>query len=479
MNPSANPNVASPQANNRSSLWVAAAVVVATLVQLGAQTTIVARTGFLMGDFRAFYCAARVASHGADPYLAQPLRACEVAAAPTQFFKKNPGVTIPAPLPGYAIAALVPLSFAPFAVAAAIWSALLLLAWLACIVALARFAQAAWPIALAVVGLSLGVLSLPFGEVVPLALAFLCLAACRAWQRRWRAAALFAAAAMIEPHLALPACIALAIWAPATRWPLVLSAAVLGALSLAFLGPATNLEYFTSVLPSHALSEATRDTQYSLTGVLSSMGTPASVALRAGTGWYLAMLALGAVIAGRLTRKTGNAAFLVCAPLAFAVFGGTFIHITQIAAALPAALLSVSHAKQPARNFTVAALLALAVPWGWVVSPALILAPAVPVGFLAWRYWGENLSAVLLAALAAALLVFGLGQLYTVHSARIATYASAPAIDARLAEASWSEYSRAGSGASLAAWAVRLPTWLGLALLLGLLAGEARAVEAR
>ena len=35
----------------------------ATLLALGGQTAVVARTGFLAGDFRAFYCAANVASY--------------------------------------------------------------------------------------------------------------------------------------------------------------------------------------------------------------------------------------------------------------------------------------------------------------------------------------------------------------------------------------------------------------------------------
>jgi hypothetical protein len=59
--------------------WIAAGIVMATLLALGAQTSIVARTGFLLGDFRAFYCAARVASQGANPYRTEPLRTCEQA----------------------------------------------------------------------------------------------------------------------------------------------------------------------------------------------------------------------------------------------------------------------------------------------------------------------------------------------------------------------------------------------------------------
>jgi hypothetical protein len=446
-------------------LWIGAAVVLAALLALGIQTSVVTRTGFLMGDFRAFYCAARVASQGADPYHTEPLRSCETAIGPKVFFEKNPGVTIPAPLPGYALAALVPLAMLPFGIAAALWAALLLLAVTACVVALARFGAVSWEIALAVFALSLGMLSLPFGEVVPVALGFICLAAYAAWRGRSQAAALLAAGAMVEPHLGLPACIALAVCLPASRVPLALGFAALGTLSLALLGPATNLEYVSSVLPAHALSEITRDTQYSLTAVLASLGVAPAIAMRAGMLCYIAMLAAGTFVGGRLAKRTRNDAFLVCMPVAFAVFGGTFIHATQIAAALPAAVLIVTAAPREYRPWGVAAMLLLAVPWGWAVSPALMIAPLFPVGFLAWRYWGDNLAATLLAAVAAGALVLVLNILAqaAIHQA---AHLPMPPIDSRLAEATWSSFTQRSSTSGIAAWLMRIPTWTGLALLL-------------
>gem|GEM_PF-411171 len=459
--------------------WIAAGIVVATLLALGAQTSVVARTGFFLGDFRAFYCAARVASQGANPYRTEPLRSCERGVVSPAFYKKNPGVTIPAPLPGYAIAALIPFSLLPFGVAATLWVALLLLAWFACIATLSRFAGIAWEMSLAVFALSLGVLSLPFGEVVPLAVGCTCVAAYAAWSGRWRLAAIFAAGAMIEPHLGLPVCVALAVWAPATRWLLALCFVALGALSFGVLGASVNFEYFSSVLPAHALSEVTRDTQYSLSAILAAIGVAPGAALRAGALWYLAMLLAGTVAAGKLAKETRNAAFIVCVPPAFAVFGGSFIHITQIAAAVPAATLLACCAQPRYRNAAIAALLLLVVPWGWVVSPALIVAPIVPVAYLAWRFWEKNTTVVLLAAIAAGLLVFGLQHLYTLSAPHFGVHGVAPIIDPRFPEASWSVYSRQGSAGSLAAWAVRLPTWTALAILLSVLIGQARAFRVR
>ena len=87
------------------------------------------------------------------------------------------------------------------------------------------------------------------------------------------------------------------------------------------------------MLPAHALSELTRDTQYSLSAVLAALGVAPGAAVKAGSIWYFAMLIAGTIVAGRLARQTENAAFLACVPPAFAVFGGTFIHMTQIAAA--------------------------------------------------------------------------------------------------------------------------------------------------
>ncbi len=238
-----------------------------------------------MGDFRAFYCAARVASHGARSVSHRaPARRARRASAPRLFFAKNPGVTIPAPLPGYAIAALVPLSVLPFAAAATIWSLLLLAAWLACIVALCAVRTSAVGDRVggvrAVAGC--GIAAARRGRArrprlhLPRRLLRVAGPACA----RPRSAG---AGAMIEPHLGLPVCIALAVWMPATRVALAMAFGALAALSFAVLGAATNVEYFTSVLPAHALSELGRDTQFSLTAVLAGAGLAPGAAVRAGS----------------------------------------------------------------------------------------------------------------------------------------------------------------------------------------------------
>ena len=275
-----------------------------TVLALAGQTALVARTGLLLGDFHAFYCAARVTAGGADPYRTEPLRTCEASTGLGAFQAKHPGVAIPAPLPGYAIAIFEPLAALPPPFAGTLWLAMLLAASAASVLAIARFAAVPWPIPLGAFLFSLGVASIPAGELVPIAIAAISVSAYFAWRGRWRAAAIAGAIAMLEPHLGLPVCVALFVWAPATRVTLVVSAALLASLSLLTIGPAGNAAYFTSVLPAHALSEASRDTQFSLTSILASLGVGDAAAVRVGSVWYVAMLILGTVAAGRLARYT-------------------------------------------------------------------------------------------------------------------------------------------------------------------------------
>jgi hypothetical protein len=452
--------------------WIAAGIVVATVLALAAQTSVVTRTGLFASDFRAFYCAARVASQGADPYRTQPLGACERSLGSTRFFEKNPKVTIPAPLPGYAIAALIPLTRLPFGAAIAVWLALLFAGWLACVIAIAAFAGVQREVTVAALALSLAALSFPFGEVVPIAVGFICLAGYAAWQDRPRLAALFAAGSMIEPHLGLPVCLTLAVWLSGTRWVLAVCAVVFAGLSLLVLGLPANVEYFTSVLPAHALSELTRDTQYSLSAVLAALGVSPSAAVRGGGLWYVAMLILGTIFAGRVARTTGNRAFLACIPPAFAVFGGTFIHVTQIAAAIPAAILLVSLSKDRERIVAVVALILLAVPWGWVYSPALLVAPFLPIAFLVWQYF-RTPATVLISAIGSCAVVLGLQWLFNLTAPHLGAHAALPVMDSRLAESTWALFTGNNSGGSMAAWAVRLPTWAALAAVLALFIARA------
>jgi hypothetical protein len=455
--------------------WLSAALIIVSFAALLLQFKLVGKTGFFVGDFDAFYCASQVAAQHQDPYLAEPLRTCESHAGSRDFFKFFPGLTTPAPLPGYAFAALRPLTLLPFGVAAIVWILLLILGCAVAIVSVARFASVPWQISLAAFSLSLGVLSIPFGEIVPLSIGLICLSAYFAREGKWLYASLAVLGSFIEPHLALPAALGLIVYTPRTRIPIGLGILVLGVTSIATLGLATNIEYVTSVLPAHILSEIHRDTQYSLTEFLVSLGTPLNVAIRAGTICYAGMLVLGALVGIRVARQTGNAAFAVCVPPAFAVFGGTFIHATQIAVAIPAAFLLAAYSKDKLRSASVVALLALSVPWGWVVSIAVLVSPLYPVAFIARWYWSE-LRTVLIAGIATAAITLAL--ISTPHGPAQHISASV-GIDPKLAEYSWSGFTQTFTRHDIVSWLLRIPTWGGLLLLLIVLGRAAYSSQPR
>jgi hypothetical protein len=465
---------------NPSRIAFALSIVVVALLPIGVQGYFFAHTDVLF-DFGVFYCAGHVVAHGFNPYLTEPLRSCEHAVIPGLVNAGNGALSqlvAPAPLPGYAIAAFVPLSFLPFKIAAALWLTLLLGAWCASIWAIVRFAGAAWQTVVAASALAIGATSIPLGQIVPVAIAAICLTAFFAWQGRWRHAAIAGAAAMLEPHLGLPVCLALALWAPRTRVPLAVAFVFLAALSLLVLGPSANLEYFTNVLPAHALSEVARESQYSLTPILVAAGIADTLAVRIGSLWYVVMLVCGVVFAGSIARKTGNTAFLACIPPAFAVFGGAFVHVTEIAAAIPAAILALGYAKGVSRPVAIVALLLLAVPWRIVVSPAGLLVPLFPIGYLAWCCWRGNLRAALLAVLAATLLFISIDNAYVFAARHHSVAFTGSKIDTRLAESEWSEFSKRSWSASIASWIVRVPTWCGLGLLLFVYAAAAARTRA-
>ncbi|MGH7757112.1 MAG: hypothetical protein ACREM8_12635, partial [Vulcanimicrobiaceae bacterium] len=79
-------------------------------------------------DFRAYYCGAVVAAAGGDPYRAEPLGACESAAAGAFGYVLFPHLVMPAPLPGYALAFFAPFAALPFPTASAIWFGILVAA---------------------------------------------------------------------------------------------------------------------------------------------------------------------------------------------------------------------------------------------------------------------------------------------------------------------------------------------------------------
>lgn len=426
-------------------------------------------------DFHAFYCAGAVANQHANPYYEMPLRRCELGIADAHFAPYVTKTTLPVPLPGYTIAVFAALAHLPFGIAERIWTLALLLCAGAAMLAVTRLAGVSAVTAVCAFLLSLAGASVGLGETVPVCVAAICVCALFAQQRRWTGAALAGAATLFEPHIGLPVVVSLALWAPRTRAPLALSVTALAVLSIATVGLSANVEYLTRVLPVHALSEIGADAQLSLSAILHAFGASPKAALLAGTLSYALACAAGIVLGGVLSKKYGSAAFAVAAPAALAVFGGTFIHVTQMAAAIPLTLLLMTRAPRY-RNALIVALVLLAVPWRLMGSPGLIVASMLVAFALTWENSGGNVRFAGLCSVGALLFLAAVGPLAHVpdplsHAART----TATAIDPRYAQASWAQFNARylSTGAEIFWWR-RLPTWGGLLLLLAASAGASR-----
>lgn len=444
------------------SLAVAAAVVAIAALFLARPET---RPSALLRDFNAFYCAGVAIDRGADAYRAEPLGACERAPRPVAFGQGMANLAMPAPLPPYALAPFALLARLPYALAAALW-VLVLLAALALTVGAMR-SLTGLPLAGIIAAFALidGFAGIALGQVAPIAIAAVALAALLAERGRDRAAACAVAIAMLEPHVGLPAALALFIWRPAARAPLALAGALTIGLSLALTGLADNLEYVRNVLPAHAASEIFNEKQFSLTYVLHRLGAGDAVALLAGNISYAIMLVLGIAAAPVVARRTGSAGLIVAFPAAVTLFGGPFAHIVQIAAALPAALLL--YARVPSLRVPLGiALAALAVPWVQFSTLGTLfpILAALTVAAVIAHFVDARPLAVAGAALVTLLFLEAANGLATQLVPDPAKLLAAQYDPRALAEASWGLYVRmVGTWNATAFDLAKVPTWLGIA----------------
>jgi hypothetical protein len=432
-------------------------------------------TGTLLGDFRAFYCAARVASHGFNPYLAGPLHDCEAERSIRAFFTAPPDWVVPAPLPGYVLAAIEPLTHLSLTIAAVLWVILSIAVFVVAVRVLVTLSGLKPATVVCATALPLGMVPILTGEVTPFCIAALCVCAFLCRQGRWGVAGILAGFAMLEPHVALPACLSLAIWQARSRLSLAAVGVVLTCLSLAFLGPQVNVEYLTRVLPAHALSELSGDNQYSFAAVLAASGVSAQASLAVATGAYFATVGLGVIAARLLARTYADDAMLALVPPAFAVLGGPFIHLVQIGAAIPVALLLLVRARH-ARPIVFASVLLLAIPWQFLPPIALIATALAPAALLTYILTEDLRRSFAIAALVVG---FSLLTLYGVSQIRHVPPISGPAVNrASLAENTWAAHvQRNVTNEGFVAWLVRGPTWAGLILLLAGIAVELRASQ--
>ena len=413
-------------------------------------------------DYRAFACAGKIAGTAADPYLAEPLRSCEHRSGLLAGRSDLALLAVPAPLPGYALAPFALLGRLPSALGATLWLLISLFGAVVAVRALIAIARIRARFVLLALGLPLA-LALVLGQLVPLALGALCFGALALERGNYRLAAIAIWCAMIEPHVALPALIALLVFVPRARLVAAGGAILALVLSVALLGISKNLEYLAGVLPAHALSELANEEQYSLAYWLHLAGAGDALALRLADAWYLVTLVAGLFLAQRLVARGGPRSLYVLIPAALAVVGAPFVHVQQMVFALPAILVLSGRIAPRARALPVAIVL-LSVPWGaFALLTIAMPLVAFTIGMLTYELLGARPLVATLSGLLAAAFIDVLAQ--SLFPRPDATTALAPFGDGRLlAEASWTAYIRSSFHQNVVVFGLaKIPTLVGLA----------------
>ncbi len=440
------------------------AVIAACLVgpALFAITVAVTGPANLLGDFRAFYCAGNAVAHGANPYLEQPLHACEQRAQPPRVPDWLRDTTVPAPLPPPALLAFAPLAALPFPIAGALFEALALAAMCGAVALFSR-----------TVGVSTTLLNLAFagitatqtyllGQPVPFVLLAVAAAALFARRGQWIATAACVAASIGEPAIALPIALATFVLLPRMRIPLVAAGVLLALASAAAVGWATSVAYVRDVIPAHAIANA-YEWQFSLTSMLTSAGMPAPAAVRYGEAMFAVMTVAGIAIAARVWRATGDRAALVLLPPAFAAFGGVHVHAQQIVVALPAILYVYARYPRVRALAATGATFAM-IPWNFLAASVLAGVTPLLVGWFARLTLGAR-RGVILAALSAFMSLALLALVLAGFGPAVTTFVPHTYPADALAEASWADFSRAElARTSLVMQWLRVPVLGGLAL---------------
>lgn len=449
-------------ARNRTAAFIAAGAGALLILEL----FLGAKIHLFFGDFRAFYCAGSAIVHGADPYAAASLYPCERADAPFGLYRALPGIAVPAPFPAYALLGFVPFGALPYLAACTAWLLLLIATSLACVFSFAKLTGVPRSGALAVLACGFGVLVIPYGELATVAMCALLGMALALRRGAWNAAALWGAVLAIIPHVGVPALLGVFLWQREMRVRLAIVAAVLTACDIAAAGMHSAVQYFTLVLPAHALSEVGSTSQYGLTWMLHALGASDAAAIKFGELSFACMLAAGIATAGVLVRRTQDAAYAALVPAAFVVLGGSFMHYTEIMLALPAAALLLRQTHGTLRAVFAAALLLIALPWAWALSqPILVVAFAAFGAAIASRACGLRAQTALRIALGCALLGTAVVAAGSHFGTGLAHGVSAH-VDGSLAQASWAQYVRTQrSSIGPVWWIAKAPTWIGLALL--------------
>jgi hypothetical protein len=205
-------------------------------------------------------------------------------------------------------------------------------------------------------------------------------------------------------------------------------------------------------------------TQISAVSPLVALGVPLGFAMGAAAVQQVLVTATGIFTAGKIARACSAAELIVFFPALAAAIGGTYEHTNALLIVLPAAMVV---APIIGRRIGTIALCAAMMPWlalGEVVPAALIGFSLFTVAVLRGVRW----QVALLGPAASALLSVGAMQLEAMPN----TLLNISHVDANAyAETSWSLFVQAKNPPAAvlrAVLALKVPTWLSLALLFAL-----------
>ncbi len=412
-------------------------------------------------DFVAFSCAGRAVAQRDDPYRELPLQRCEYGVTSAGAFATS--VSVPAPLPPFALLPFAALSWFDFSTAFAIFTAASVLATAFACLLCARLARAPVLIVIA--------LAAPLvwdnwmkGQPVPFAFLALTGAALLLAGGRDRWAAVTALGTLLQPQFGLAVCGALFLWRPRARVPLAIGAVALGIACVAAVSPATLADYVRHVVPLQAGSEARWASQLSLVNPLVVLGVPVARAMTIAVVQQAVMSAIGVFFAGYLARKNGAVEWIVVFPALCAAIGGTYLHVNALLVVLPAALVI---ARAIGGRAVYVALGAALLPWlalGEAVPiPAIIVSFSVfTIAFVLGLRWPLALTASAGCALLAIAARFVERDAPAVHGV-------IPVVGRAYAETSWAIFTAAmnpGEPVLRALLFLKSATWLGLVALL-------------
>lgn len=416
-------------------------------------------------SFKAFYCAGRAVDARANPYRVEPLRSCERGVSPDPL---PSSFVEPAPLPGYAILPFAVLATLPSRAAAIVYALVLACATVLTATSVASLARMSRLAVLAAFA-PLALLNVAFGETAPLATLALALAAVALIRERWHLAGAATVLALVQPNVALPAVIAVFLFAPRTRAAVTIAAAALVLTTVLALGPATSIEYLRDVLPAMFRAELVASDQFSFARVLFELGLPAAACATIARLAFVVMLVGSIVIAHAIARRHARRDALVLVPPAVALLGSLYVHDLQIIAALPAAFVIAYLLRISSYRIVAAAALLLLVPvWTQNLGRAVAMLDAIAAGAASFCLSrGEFVRRLAVPALGGLAIVACVAALQRVEppirtpanfSAQVAA-PNAPAADA------WGEYLRVNPSRTQSRYVTQLPTWLGLVLL--------------